>query len=55
MSKKIPVIENKCSNYSNLICFKSKCLGNNAIDNNYSINNGLGNRNLRLHIFENLK
>lgn len=46
ISKEILVIKDKSFNYFNLIYFKSKCFGNNTINNNYIINNRYNNINL---------
>lgn len=46
MNKKILFIEEKKPNHCNSTCFKSKCHGDNVIDNNYNIGKKLGNKYL---------
>ena len=45
-SKQILLSKNQQSNYFNLIYFKSKCYGNNIVNNNYNISNKFSNIDL---------
>lgn len=52
VSKKIFITEDRQFNYSNSTGSRSKCLGNNAINNNRNVGNRLSNKNLWLNNYE---